>query len=423
MQPPLDRHGCHFALRFAVLAALICAPAAGAPPARVRSKLFDIEYRVSKASLPLSSVRLWFTLDGGKTWQLYGSDEDAQPPMRFAASHEGLHGFHLVVTNSAGASGAEPSSGTRPQFSIFVDYTSPVVQLHKPGGKVQAGGVLPLRWSAVDGFLTSRPVTLAYKLVPDGEWHTIATSLSNTGRYDWELPEDLRGRILVRITVVDRGGNRSEAATAIEISAAVKPPGPTPADPADGITQAPVAAEELTAAMRIADRPDAERVRRLYQMAQWHRGRGERHLAIARLRDALKLDPNQSLALAEMGSLLYDAGDYAESLTALRLALAQQPELKSGLKGAARTCVALHDYESAAGYLEQVLKNHPDDAGAWLNLGDVAIYRGDEVAARECFGEAASVDPEAAETIEQAKMRLANLSWLGDQYRAREHDR
>ena len=99
-------HGCQLVM-WAVAGLTDAAPPAR-EVARVRSKVFDIDYRVNESALPLETVRMWYTVDKGVTWQLYGAYEDNHSPMRFNASAEGLYGFYFVASNAAGVSGAEP---------------------------------------------------------------------------------------------------------------------------------------------------------------------------------------------------------------------------------------------------------------------------------------------------------------------------
>jgi tetratricopeptide (TPR) repeat protein len=249
-------------------------------------------------------------------------------------------------------------------------------------------------------------------VAPDGHWQPIADNLANTGRYDWVIPEGLSGRVVLRITVVDQGRSRVEAAAKFDLA----PPTPDPAAGGQATPDAEPGEAALVAHTETIDDEARDRSRRLYQAALWHRSRGETRLAMARLRDALRLDPTQSLALVDLASILYGEGDHEASMQAYKLALQQNPDLRSGLEGAARTAIALRDYPKAADYLRRITSNDPNDVSAWLNLGDVAIYQGDELTAREHYERAATRDPNATEVITQARMRLADLSWLRERY-------
>lgn len=413
MRHILVRHGCLLVVS-AVTAAAVGAPPPGPHIARVRSKVFDIGYRVNEGALPLESVRLWYTRDKGASWQLYGQDDDRQPPLAFNAPEEGLYGFYLVVTNAAGSSGPEPSGDTEPLQWVYVDYTPPIVQLHRPRIDPRAAdsGTVSIRWTALDAHLPPRPIELAYRLAPDGKWQVIAGNLANTGRYDWRVPKDLQGRVVTRITVADLGGNTVEAAATFDLTLMPKP-GSAPGHLRDGDGQAVAA---LAGHVREISEEDRQRSAKLYQQGLWHRDRGERRLAMARLRDALRQNPAMSVALVDLASLLYLEGDYDASIEAYQLALQQRPNLRSALEGSARVYINRRQFNQAAEHLQRIVRSNPNDVRAWLNLGDVAIYRGDELTARECYHKATTLDPAATEVITRARLRLTDIPGLAERY-------
>ena len=51
-----------------------------------------------------------------------------------------------------------------------------------------------------------------------------------------------------------------------------------------------------------------------------------------------------------------------------------------------------------------------------MNLGDVAVFQGDEVLARECYTRAAEIDPGATTVIEDARKRLALMAQVSRSY-------
>ncbi|MCP4250882.1 MAG: tetratricopeptide repeat protein [bacterium] len=409
------RHGCLLAVvGWSALA--VAGPPSASAPARVRSKNFDVEYRVNPAALPLEAVRLWYTVDRGASWSTYGLDDDRQSPVSFNAPGEGLFGFFIVVENGAGASGAEPQSGTEPHLWAYIDYTPPVVQVHRPQFDPRAadGAAISVRWTALDTNLPPRPIALAFRLPPDGDWRPIARNLANTGRYDWRLPEGLTGRVMIRVRVEDRGGNVVEGAGTIDL----QPPPESIATRVRGDDDAVDAT--LTAAARPVDEAKRRRARKLYKQGRWHADRGERRLAMARLRDALKLDPTLSVALVDLASLLYVEGDYEGSSRAYDLVLRQAPGLRSAREGAARTHIARRQYDLAALQLRKIVDDNPLDVDAWLNLGDTAIYRGNELDARDYYQKAATLDPVATDVIARAQLRLRDITGLRERYSDRD---
>lgn len=406
------RHGC-LLLVGAWTPVALAAPPADGQLTRVRSRTFDIEYRINAAAQPVDSVRLWYTRDQGSAWQLWGRDEDRQSPLGFDAAEEGLYGFFIVAGNAAGASSDPPESGTQPQRWAYVDYTPPVVQLHPPQVDPRATdeATVWIRWTAIDAHFPPRPVELSYRVAADGQWQDLARNLANTGRYDWPVPAGLPGRIVLRVAVVDRGGNRAEAAGAFELAQPAPGQPAMAADTGEGEVVA-----SLTGTTATIDEPARQRSRKLYEQGIWHRDRGERKLAMARLGDALKLNPGFAIALVDLGSLLYAEGDYEAALEAYQLSLKQDPYLRSAVEGVARVNIARRKFDQAGEQLWRLVRRNPDDVEAWLHLGDVAIYRGDELSAREHYQRAATLNPTATEIIERAQRRLADISGLRRRY-------
>ena len=412
MTRELLRHGC---LALAAGAGLASAALAG-DHLRIQTRVFEIEYDVNDAALPLDSVQLWYTLDQGTSWHLYGQDEDRQSPITFHAPSEGQYGFFFVLTNATGASSAPPTPSTKPHLRALVDFTTPVVQLHDLRQTTLLGQrVLQVRWTAIDTNLSARPVEIAYQQLPDETWYpATADPLANTGRYDWRLPDGLVGPVAVRLTVSDKAGHRVESERRVFESTTSRSIGAPPAQPA-----APGALPRRPTAPGAASVSKEARARaaRLYAEALTHRERGEYRDGIARLREAVRLNPQLTDAFAEMGGMLYLLGDLDRALNAYGIALKQQPTLRGALQGRAKVHRLRNEYSLAAESLRTILRYNPDDAEVWMNLGDIAVYQGDELLARECYTRATQIDPQAKDIIEQAQKRLALMAEVSRTYR------
>lgn len=394
-----------------IWALLLTVSGTAAPPdpatvPKVRARSFDVNYAVNDVARPLTLLELWYTRDAGRTWHNAGSDRDTESPITFTATEEGLYGFFVVAANSVGASSPAPQSGTAPQQWAFVDYTPPVVQLHpvRPGSSGPARTLL-IKWTAIDAHLASRPVTLTYRVLDDGSWEAIAQALANTGRFEWRIPDDLTGRIMVRISVRDAAGNLSSAALGSTDLDRLFRPAPAAPEPTPVAVSADAARREPTELDRV-------RAQRLIEQATAHAARQQHALAISRLKDALTLDPTRSDALVELGRALYAVGDTNESVRAYELALAQDSDLRAARAGMALTFYGAGEYDRAVEHLQAILQQDPKDVEAWLYLGDVEFRRGDELTALEHYEKAATLDPEAREVIQQARARLDNLETL-----------
>ncbi len=407
------RHGC---LGLAVNAVLVVV-ANGENPVAIRSRVFEIEYAVNESALPLDSVQLWYTLDHGASWHESSPDEDRQSPITFTVPQEGLYGFFLVLTNATGPSSMVPTQATPPHLWAFVDYTPPVVQLHALRQTTILGQrVVQIRWTAIDAHFGSRPVQVAYQRPPDETWYPATSDpLTNTGRYDWRLPEDVSSRsVAVRLTVTDSGGHRvySERQVLEILPAYSEQRSESMPVTTGGAGVASVGATmALTGSVRAK-----QRAQRLFSEALACRKRGEYRDGIARLREAVKLNPQWAEAFAEMADMLYGIGDLDRALNAYELALRRQPAMRSALRGAAMVYRQKNDHVGAARLLRTILRYNPNDAEVWMNLGDIAVYQGDEVLARECYTRATQIDPDATQVITDARRRLELMAEVSRRY-------
>ena len=395
-------HGGLFALVLA-LPTLAANPPPDHQIPKVQTRSVEIEYRVNEAALPLTRVELWYSRDNGDSWQRFGVDEDRQSPLVFEAPEEGLYAFYVIAENRMGASSPPPSAATLPQQWAFVDFTPPIVQLHPVQVQQPAGGreQLQVRWTAIDANFDARPITLSYRLAPDGEWAEIGERLANTGRFDWTPPEQLEGRVVVRLTVTDRSGHRVSAVTrAVDlIKNSAGDAGLAAADTSSAAEPAPAA----------LDAAAEQRAEALFRRGVLHKERGEYRLAAARFQDALAINPHMPEALVNLGETLYFREEYADSIEAFEWAVKFEPGWTEARRGLVRSLMALNRYDAAAAHLGQILQQTPTDGAAWLTLGDVAMARGDELVARENWQKAVTLNPAAKDVVERAQSRLNGL--------------
>lgn len=407
------RHGC----RILCAGSLLFTTAIGSePPVHVAGETFDVHYQVNEAALPLDTVALWFTTDGGTTWVEYGSDADDLSPITFRATREGLHGFYFVLTNAGGPSSTPPQTGVTPQLTVFVDYTRPAVQLH-PVRQTNAQGhrTVQIRWAAIDINFDDRPVQLEYRRTSASGWDPLsAEPLANTGRYDWRIPDDIHGPVAIRMVVTDRAGHQvtTEAQTFELAPVPATQPATARLTGAPGVMRGGLGINGVGIAPLQVD----DRSQRLMAQAASYRERGQLREAIARLREAVRLNPRWAKAFVEMGEMLYHIGDLDRALNAYELALRQQPTMRRGLRGAAMVHRRQNDHNAAGRLLRTILQTNPNDAEVWINLGDISVFQGDEVMARECYTRATLVDPSASQVIANARKRLELMSTVSRTY-------
>lgn len=381
--------------------------ALGQELAVVQAPVFDIEYAVNEAALPLESVRLWFTTDGGATWSEFGRDEDRISPIRFRSSGEGVYGFFFVLSNSAGPSSAPPVKGTAPQQAALVDYTPPLVQLHQARAVAGVDEVtVQFRWTAVDAHFAARPIEIFYGASPEQSDHrATAEPIANTGMFDWRVPPEVTGSVAVRVAATDRAGHRAESEPQwVDVTV------PRPAAASQDAIKLTAAVSQMDDAALAGSQRAKERAAQLFTQATEEARNGQLAMGVSRLREAVKLDPHMTKAFAEMGGMLYLLGDMDRAMGAYEIALKQQANNREALRGIAKIHERKGQMPAAAEKLQTILRYNPRDAEVWLQLGDVAVHQGDEVRARECYMRASQIDPQAATVIADARQRLALMA-------------
>jgi hypothetical protein len=275
--------------------------------------------------------------------------------------------------------------------------------------------VLQIRWTAIDTHFGPRPIEIMYQRLPGRDWYAVTDApLPNTGRYDWRLPTDVDGSVALRVIVRDRGGHRvNSEAQVLEVAVL---PSVSPSVP-EGFNAPTLGAGFVNEGAALSGSLRAkERAGQLFTEAVACGARGEYREGIARLREVVRLDPQRAAAFAGMGDMLYRIGDFDRALNAYDLALRQQPTMRRALRGAAKVHRQRNDLAAAAGHLRTILRHNPNDAEVWVNLGDVAVYQGDDVLARECYARATRIDPTATEAIDSARKRLALMTEVSRTY-------
>lgn len=180
-------------------------------PRMVNTRRFALEYELqSVGPSGVARVELWQTTDGGKTWSLYGLDEDLTSPMVVTVDGEGTYGYMMVVESGAGLRGPQPQPGGLPEMSVKVDLTPPAARLLSVRQQAagQGSGELVIEWEAADERLAARPVTLLAAETPGGPWSIVRANLENTGRFVWRFDGEPPEEVYIRLEVRDAAGNR-----------------------------------------------------------------------------------------------------------------------------------------------------------------------------------------------------------------------
>ncbi len=369
---------------------------------------FEIGFDVVDARAD-DTVTLWYTHDDGNTWAKWKTVAAEAGGISFDAAHDGSYGFRLAIN---GSNGVEPLE----TFWTWVDGEPPVLQLH-PLNLEHGAGIQPVvlvRWTAVDAGLARRPVSLAYRVGVKGQWHGIEDGVANTGSYDWRLPEGVSGDVAIRVRCVDRAGHAASAVGTSSVPSRnvedIESFGSLPRNVKAFVGQ------DLPQERGVRE-ADRERADKLFDKAQQHVARTEYRLAASRLRDVLAIDPQRVDALVTLGGVLYAQGLKDEALESYGLALSQRPNSYEALEGSALVHLGEKRFGAAVQQLSQIVRNDPNHAQTWLHLGDVAIYQGDEILAREHYKRVLGIPTASSELTTQARSRLQNLRRLATDFR------
>lgn len=189
----------------------------GRPLQLVKSRRFawDYDFHNERGDGHPLRVELWYTRDGGVTWQQAGIDTDATSPIDVSLPAAGLYGFRLEIVPDLPDAGGGPRSGDVPETWVGVDDEPPQVEIAQvtPAKTGEPGGML-IRYACRDHLLAPRSTKIAYSPHPSGPWSTIAEGLDAQGEHRWQPERTTPARVFLRIEATDAAGNVGSATTA-----------------------------------------------------------------------------------------------------------------------------------------------------------------------------------------------------------------
>jgi hypothetical protein len=183
--------------------------AARAPVRYSDSERFSLEYELQAiGSLGADAIELYGSVDGGKSWDLWGRDPDRVSPFDIETREEGVFAYRIVVVGRNGLASPRPLSGDTPDIVVVVDKSKPNVRI--TGAQYGDGdrlGALVILYECVDPNLMQRPIALSFSDSLEGPWTTIAGGLRNDGEYVWPADPQLPRQLYLRIDATDQAGN------------------------------------------------------------------------------------------------------------------------------------------------------------------------------------------------------------------------
>lgn len=183
----------------------------------VNHKRFQLNFKVDEVGpSDISRIEVWYTRNGGQTWNKYPQDAEKLPPCILEVPEEGRYGFTLVARSGVDLGEPTPRQGDLPHIWVEVDETKPQLKLLSAEvGRGVDQGTMTFVWTAADRFLGPTPITISYATTVEGPWTpTGAEPLANTGRFVWKMPEmGLPFQFFAKLECVDQAGNKSAVFT------------------------------------------------------------------------------------------------------------------------------------------------------------------------------------------------------------------
>lgn len=372
-------------------------------------------------------VALYVRSPSEPDWRSATFDRLHAHAIRYVAPRDGRYDFFLVLTNHAGQSSPQPEAASRAHAEIVVDTLPPLLQVHgvsRQSAATAQAEQLRIDLTFIEDNAGSQAVRVFYRAADEKTWRDGGALAVNRASGIWRIPADARGQIELNIIATDRAGNRTSqevvgvdtgriiansknsAATPRAVERQTSPPAAEPAP----IAEKTLMPQQNPQTIPIAETnpPDdaALRFASLRAKAKAFVERGEYDLALARVGDALKLQPDDRECRNLAGAAHFWSGRYAKAAEHYRDVLNRDADNVTALEGLALVASTTRDYRTARKLLTRLTELQPEQGQHWLRLGDVSSRLADEAAAVRAWRKAAAT-PNADEKLRrQVRRRL-----------------
>ena len=185
-----------------------------------RQTQFNIPFSLSRSSDQVKEVRLYVSLDRGRTWRLAQAKSPADKGFPVRTPSDGIYWFASRTIDQAGRTW--PQGELAPELEVWVDTTQPQLDLR---AAPQPNGQLNVTWSAWDPLLQPNQLKLEFR--QNGQWKPAAMQPRRMGsRLEGaiSLPGDVQE---VRALAMDQAGNRAIVSRTVSNNADQSPLGST----------------------------------------------------------------------------------------------------------------------------------------------------------------------------------------------------
>lgn len=162
-------------------------------------------HEITWSSSDINNVKIEYSPDNGVTWktvvQTTASDGSCDWTIPDTLSDE----CRLRISSNDGDPDPVPSDMSDQVFSIVAGSAGEFRVTSPNGGESwEVGSNRTVTWTASGGF---NSVVIEYSHDNGSTWNMIESSVSNTGTYEWPVPDTVSEECLVRVTASDGGGD------------------------------------------------------------------------------------------------------------------------------------------------------------------------------------------------------------------------
>ncbi len=173
----------------------------------------------------INNVTIKYSHDNGATWKTIVQTTPNNGSFDWTIPGTPSDECLVQVSANDGDPDPVPSDVSDQVFSILPGSTGEFKVISPNGGETwEVGSTQPVTWNS-SGSISS--VMIEYSFDNGNSWSTIVSSVSNTGTYNWPIPDTVSAECLARVTANDGGGDPKPTDVSDEVFSIVHPSAPT----------------------------------------------------------------------------------------------------------------------------------------------------------------------------------------------------
>ncbi len=177
-----------------------------------RSRRFLVPYQAADSGPSgIRDVRLYYTVDSGNKWVLYGEKPEAEGAFEFVAPGDGVYGFTVEAIDKAGNKERKggPMSGSAAEITVVVDTKPPQIEPIFPRQDLELapGAHIRVRFGAHDPNIFPSSARVSIRKDDEPDWTPLPSATVANGEFFGEGDVLYPGTYTVKIEISDRAGN------------------------------------------------------------------------------------------------------------------------------------------------------------------------------------------------------------------------